>query len=134
MKKVDRILNITDKQLARSIGATARAARLKAKWTREDVAEFVGLSPEVYARLERGNMLPRVPTLQRLCAVLGVEADVACGLAEGPRRTLPAIRPQPQEIAEVRGVVRKLRTLNDEALADFTEVLSVLARRRKRRT
>ncbi|HEY0092769.1 MAG TPA: helix-turn-helix transcriptional regulator, partial [Archangium sp.] len=43
--------------LAATIGTAARAARVQANLTQEDVAERVGLATEVYGRLERGGML-----------------------------------------------------------------------------
>ncbi len=40
--------------------------------TQSEVAEGVPLASEVYGRLERGGMLPSVPILMRLAAVLSV--------------------------------------------------------------
>ncbi|RKI43377.1 XRE family transcriptional regulator, partial [Corallococcus sp. AB049A] len=55
-----------ERKLAVSVGAAARAARLKAGLTQADVADRVGIASEVYGRLERGKMMPSVPTLFRL--------------------------------------------------------------------
>src|SRR6218665_3222801 len=69
------------KKLATRLGECARAARQRLNLTQEDVAERVGIATEVYGRLERGNMLPSVPTFRKLCAVLSLSADEALGLS-----------------------------------------------------
>jgi transcriptional regulator with XRE-family HTH domain len=45
-------------------------ARRHAGLTQQDVAEGVGIVPEVYGRIERGGSLPSVSTLFRLCVTL----------------------------------------------------------------
>lgn len=67
--------------LAAQVGSAARAARLRAEWTQEEVAERAGLVTEVYGRLERGHLLPSVPTLLRLCRVLRVDANALLGFS-----------------------------------------------------
>ena len=52
------------KKLATRLGECARAARQRLNLTQEDVAERIGIATEVYGRLERGNMLPSVPTFR----------------------------------------------------------------------
>nr|BDT32072.1 helix-turn-helix domain-containing protein [Myxococcus sp. MH1] len=82
-----------DQDLAITIGATARAAREQMGLTQADVATRVGLVAPVYSRLERGLMLPSVPTLYRLCTELKVSPEELLGLAKsaqggkGPRAT-----------------------------------------------
>ncbi len=70
----------TPTSLARHLGATARQARLLADMSQDDVAELVDLATEVYGRLERGKMLPSVPTLVRLCRALTVDANSLLGI------------------------------------------------------
>jgi transcriptional regulator with XRE-family HTH domain len=70
-----------ERKLAVSVGAAARAARLRAGLTQADVADRVGIASEVYGRLERGKMMPSVPTLFRLCLALQLSADASLGLA-----------------------------------------------------
>jgi DNA-binding XRE family transcriptional regulator len=53
----------TQPKLAKHLGKAARTARMRVKLSQADVAERVGISTEVYGRLERGGMLPSVPTL-----------------------------------------------------------------------
>lgn len=69
-----------ERKLAANVGAAARAARMRAGLTQADVADRIGIASEVYGRLERGKMLPSVPTLFRLCLALQISADVSLGL------------------------------------------------------
>jgi transcriptional regulator with XRE-family HTH domain len=64
-----------DEKLAKIIGANARACRMRLPATQEEVAERVDLSAQVYARLERGGMLPSLNTLMRLCSLFDVRPD-----------------------------------------------------------
>ena len=59
-------------QIATTLGDAARAARERLGLTQAEVAGLMELSPVVYNRLERGRMLPSVPTLVRLCETLRV--------------------------------------------------------------
>lgn len=51
-----------------------------------EVAERVGISNEVYGRLERGLMTPRLTTFLRLCDVLGVEPNELLLASSAPLR------------------------------------------------
>ena len=62
-------------QLESVLGERARAARTRLGLNQAEVAERVGISNEVYGRLERGLMTPRLVTFLRLCDVLGVEPN-----------------------------------------------------------
>lgn len=114
------------KKLATRLGESARAARQRLNLTQEDVAERIGIATEVYGRLERGNMLPSVPTFRKLCAVLSLSADEALGLSnESPVTWTP--QPPPQEVvhepAELRRLLRRARQLDRNSL----RVLSLVA-------
>jgi DNA-binding XRE family transcriptional regulator len=43
---------------------------MRAGLTQVETAASVGIAPEVFGRIERGKMLPSVPTLFRLCVAL----------------------------------------------------------------
>lgn len=111
--------------LAGTIGTAARAARVQANLTQEDVAERVGLATEVYGRLERGGMLPSVPTLKKLCEVLRIPSDVLLGLTPAQEnfwtKETPA-RPV-EEPGEIRRLVRTVKRLEP---AEF-RLLSLMA-------
>ena len=66
-------------ELARQIGSAAREARTHLGLTQAEVAEKLGIAHMLYSRLERGKMLPSVPTLLRMCAVLHIAADKLLG-------------------------------------------------------
>lgn len=105
-------------ELAQRIGATARAARLQAKFTQADVAERVGLQPEVYGRLERGVMMPSVPTLRKIAVVLKLPSDVIIGLAE-ERIKVDRTPAEGESSVELRRLLRNLRTMTPEQLKLF---------------
>ena len=98
--------------LARHVGAVAREARARAGLTQAEVAERVELATEVYARLERGKMLPSVPSLLRLCRALGVDANSLLGLvADTPPQWLVPAAPPSDEPPALRRLLRSVRRL-----------------------
>jgi transcriptional regulator with XRE-family HTH domain len=76
------------KALKKTLGGNIRLARLRQGLTQEQTAELIGMSPEVYGRMERGGIYPRVETLMVICEQLGASADQLLGLSE-PDRTIP---------------------------------------------
>lgn len=61
--------------LAWSIGQQIRAARERKGWTQEDLARASGIARPNIARLEKGGQVPKVATLRRVAAALGLESD-----------------------------------------------------------
>jgi transcriptional regulator with XRE-family HTH domain len=105
-----------EKPLSSILGAAVRTARMRAGLTQEDVAERIGMASEVYGRMERGQMLPRVENLRRLCLVLNVPPHellglefMATGKGELPREDA---RPRADETADMRRLQRRLRKLS----------------------
>lgn len=68
-----------DENLARKIGAAVRVARGRRGVTQEEAAEAISVTPEFFARIERGVTFPSVPTLVRLVAALNASADELLG-------------------------------------------------------
>jgi transcriptional regulator with XRE-family HTH domain len=74
--------------------------------TQEQVARAVGFAPEVYGRVERGDMMPSVPKLWQLCLTLRLSADVLLSLK--PREASSADKPtadEPGESPELRRLI-----------------------------
>ena len=95
-----------------TLGRHARDARRRAGYTQADVAELIGLSTEVYGRLERGRMMPSVPTLRALCAALQLDANLLLGLSVTPPKASPELSlPSAAGTAPLRRLVRKAREL-----------------------
>jgi transcriptional regulator with XRE-family HTH domain len=69
-------------QLRRTIGRAAREARTQLRLTQAEVAEALGMAPEVYGRIERGEFMPSVPTLVSVATVLRVAPDQLLGWTE----------------------------------------------------
>ena len=57
------------------IGEQVRVAREQAKLTQEVLAEKIEVSPQYVSDLERGVVGIALPTLKRLCCILGVSSD-----------------------------------------------------------
>ena len=120
----------TQAKLARHLGGIAREARLLAKLTQADVAERIGIATEVYGRIERGGMLPSVPTLIKLCFALRADANSLLGISFG----LPllsesaATDEKEEEPPRLRQVLRNLRRLTPLQLNCVGQVASTFAK------
>jgi transcriptional regulator with XRE-family HTH domain len=113
--------------LMRHMGGHTRVARKEAQLTQADVAERLGVATEVYGRLERGGLLPRLSTFRRLCRVLDADANVLLGLkASAPVRGLDTSGRPPEEPPAVRRLLRLVHRMNDKQLAALTRVALVL--------
>jgi transcriptional regulator with XRE-family HTH domain len=121
-----------DKQLAESIGAAAREARKALELTQEDAAERIGVSAEFYARIERGNALPSVPTFARIAAALGVSADTLLGFRPIEQGEAQPPVPSwgkassPSESPEIRRLLRRLRKASPATLRLVTLLVKEL--------
>jgi transcriptional regulator with XRE-family HTH domain len=114
--------------LAAHLGNVAREARRHSGLTQEDVAERMGLAAEVYGRLERGNMLPSLPTLMRLCLVLHVEPNELLGFDShhSPPWLGAYASTETDEPPELRRLLRALRELGPRQLTTFISVAQLL--------
>lgn len=117
----------TQAKLALHLGAMAREARKSAGLTQEEAAELVGVATEVYGRLERGNMLPSLPTLMRLCRALAVDANRLLGFSSStPPAWLTLEIPGEDESPAVRRLLRSVRRLKPRQLTALSNVASAL--------
>lgn len=64
---------------ARTVGARVRALRMAQGRTAMEVAESAGMARSNFARLEAGSHEPRLATLRRVAAALGVPAGALLG-------------------------------------------------------
>jgi transcriptional regulator with XRE-family HTH domain len=97
--------------LSEHIGKRARAAREALALTQAEVAEELGMSAEAYGRLERGKMMPSVPTLWKLCRILQVTADALLGLDGAPALRLEDRKPRLRVSAQSR-VAKRVERLS----------------------
>jgi transcriptional regulator with XRE-family HTH domain len=80
-----------DEKLRHALGDAAQAARPRLGLTQAEVAKKVLLKSGVDGRVERGAMVPSVPTLRRICETLGISSDVLLSLGTQPHEaTAPA--------------------------------------------
>ena len=99
---------LPSEQLKRLLGEVARSARARLGLTQVQVAQRVGLAPNVYGRIERGGMMPAAPTLRKLALVLELSTDALLSLRE--EDVAASVRhPLPQ--VALSGDVRQLVTL-----------------------
>ncbi|WP_244237532.1 helix-turn-helix domain-containing protein [Corallococcus llansteffanensis] len=66
-------------KLSQQIGTNVRAARHRAGLSQAQVAEAIHVPTLVFSRLERGRLLPSLPTLVGLCGALRVPVDFILG-------------------------------------------------------
>jgi len=108
-----RHIEIRQRGLAATIGTVAKQARTRAGLTQADVAEALGTHPEVYGRMERGEVMPSVPTLMRMCLTLGCGPDELMGFSpvEPPQNSPgasmlpPGVNDTPEKRRLLRGLV-----------------------------
>lgn len=97
------------KEINIQLGERIKLARERAKLTQEQLSERIDVSPQYVSDLERGVVGISVPTLKRVCVVLGVSSDQILFGAETEDRTAV--------IAEM------CRSLTGEQMGILTEVV-----------
>lgn len=106
-----------DAALRKYLGSSARAARRHLGLTQAEVARRVKLAEGVYGRIERGGMLPSLPTVLRLCRVLKLDANGLLGFSAPTPPAWFATPRNPEERSTVRAVLRTARRLGPRQLA-----------------
>ena len=117
---------MNDGRLQKTIGAVARAARERIGLNQSQVARLAGISPQVYGRIERGLLLPAVPTLRKICTALGISADALLDL-KSSEVSRSVKEPPPSELTpEARQLVHLVRGLPPEKVKALLRVVSVV--------
>ncbi len=114
-------------RLKHMLGGALLAARERAGLTQAEVASRVGMAPAVYGRLERGQMLPSLPSLCRLCMTLNVSSDALLGLDAAERAALAALT-LPESPPELHRLATLVRTLSPAALRTLMAVVAAVSR------
>ncbi|WNG19330.1 helix-turn-helix domain-containing protein [Cystobacter fuscus] len=113
--------------LMKSLGDVARTARERLQMNQAAIAKNAGISPAVYGRIERGHMMPAVPTLRKIAVALSISADVLLGIS--PKEVAKKMEDPPPEgdlSPELRRLVRTLKTWPDakiKLLSGFAKLL-----------
>jgi len=117
-------------KLSKALGDAAREARKREGVTQADVAERIGVATEVYGRLERGLLMPSVPTLRRLCLALKLPADslLALGTPHPPAWAEAPSAPAETGGPQMRRLMRHVRKLNPDQLRALSHVAATLRR------
>lgn len=98
------------------LGEALREARLRAGLQQTEVATLINISRNAYSRLERGLMLPSVPTLYRLCTAVCTTPNELLGFSY----SLP---PGTSAIAK-DALRRRVRQLNGRQALALIQLLS----------
>ncbi|OJT18390.1 transcriptional regulator [Archangium sp. Cb G35] len=113
--------------LSREFAKRVREARGKAGLTQWEAAERMGIATEVYGRMERGLLLPSLPTLLRLCSVLMVDANGLLGFSS---KRAPEWLVKPvvlgSEPPAIRRLVRTARQLRPRQLHALSTVANAM--------
>jgi DNA-binding XRE family transcriptional regulator len=98
--------------------------------TQAEAAEGIGIAPEVYGRMERGGVLPSVPTLLRLCLIFGSGPHELMGFAEvGPGQSAPGANTMPpglNDTPEKRRLLRRLARLDSPKIKALARLVALL--------
>lgn len=70
---------MSDTQLLNQISSNLSRIRKQQRYTQREVAELAGLNQNYYAKVERGNGMPSVKTIQKLAKALKVTATDIVG-------------------------------------------------------
>jgi transcriptional regulator with XRE-family HTH domain len=125
-----RYIEIRQRRLPATLSAALKQARKRAGMTQAEVAEAIATHPEVYGRMERGGMLPSVPTLLRLCLILGTGPHELMGFspvepsqsAPGASTVLPGLNNTPEK----RRLLRRLTRLDSPRLKALSRLVALL--------
>lgn len=98
------------------LGEALREARLRAGLQQTEVATLINISRNAYSRLERGLMLPSVPTLYRLCTAVCTTPNELLGFSY-------ALPPGTSAIAK-DALRRRVRQLNGRQALALIQLLS----------
>ncbi|HVG60424.1 MAG TPA: helix-turn-helix transcriptional regulator [Hyalangium sp.] len=66
------------------LGANMRKARHRQGLTQEEVAASIDIPAEVYERMEKGSMVPRLGLFVTLCSRLGTTPNQLLGFGPSP--------------------------------------------------
>ncbi|HEX8703145.1 MAG TPA: helix-turn-helix transcriptional regulator [Myxococcaceae bacterium] len=121
---------IRQHRLPATLSAALKQARKRAGMTQSEAAEGIGIAPEVYGRMERGGMLPSVPTLLRLCLILGSGPHELMGFAEmEPEQRAPGTNTVPpglNDTPEKRRLLRRLARLDSPRIKALARLVALL--------
>ena len=111
------------------LGVQLRKARIRLELTQEQVARAVGFVPTVYGRIERGGMMPSVPTLRRLSIALKIPSDTLLSLSHTEVTAWVDSLPSREERSpDLRRLARSLRHLSPAQLKVLNVIATALTR------
>lgn len=110
------------KGVSKEIGDRLKAARLAASLSQAKVAELADCTTETYARAERGETVPRTPTLRRIAEAIGVSLSDVLGNDRPSPRAIGQLKP------EVRAIASELQRVDRGTLKALLLVIRLAVR------
>jgi transcriptional regulator with XRE-family HTH domain len=113
--------------LMKSLGNVARVARERLGLTQAQVAWRIRLNPTIYSRIERGHLMPSVPTLREMALALDLSADVFLSLSRSDITPSPdAPTPQDDLSPEMRQTLLMLRGCSPTKVKWLNHILKAI--------
>lgn len=105
------------KEINRRVGANIQRAREQARYTQEELSELLSITPNHLSAIERGVSGVTLETLEQLCQLFGVSADMLLfGKTEKSDisgelvRLLAGLQPtQQQQVVKIVELILRLR-------------------------
>jgi transcriptional regulator with XRE-family HTH domain len=107
----------------KKMGALLRAARQAKNLTIEHLAHELDLSASGYGKIERGEVMPRLAKLEKICDLLGLDVASLLGYAA---TTLPTSPTTPEDLAiELATLRQEVATMRHYLALTLKEVASL---------
>ena len=107
-----------ESKITDTLGEILKRERLKAGYTREEIAERAGIGVRHLAAIENEQRMPSAEVLCRLIRAIGISAD----LIVYPE-TIP---PEPEDAHEIAQLIRLIRICDQRARSAAKAMLEVL--------
>lgn len=114
------VRRMDEREIAATLGRSARDRRKALALSQEEVAEKVEIAPQFLGRIERGLAMPSVPTLVRLASALGLATDALLGHAPVPAANEPM---DPPDVRRLTQQIRQLRLSDRRVVATVASAL-----------
>jgi transcriptional regulator with XRE-family HTH domain len=92
----------------KTLGRNIRQARYRLGLTQAQMAERIDMAPEVYGRMERGYLVPRLERFVAICRVLGESPDQLISPPDGMEELEAAADPRIGTEASIKALQRAL--------------------------
>jgi transcriptional regulator with XRE-family HTH domain len=117
-----------DREMAEAIGRRARDLRHRMGATQEEIAELIDISPQVYARMERGGVVPSLRTLVRMAEALATSPAELLSDFGAPSREAAGRKAKGPANVQLHALQRYAQALDPATRSHVVGLLKKLAR------